>query len=374
MDTKVKNYEEILSNTDLPTDSENKVLKATLIHLKNELSKFKKNPLILCQVKNVLENKVIIKLPNGNLFSVDVLNELMKKVKINDNVLVEQRSLTVVDVLNAAKNYDIENFIMLEKQNLSWGAIGGLSNQIKEIKEVVELPLMKPTIFEKVGIEPPKGILLYGPSGTGKTLLAKAVASSTKATFIEIIASELNQKYIGEGAKLVKDLFKLARERAPTIIFIDEIDAIASERLDLETSGEREVQRTFMQFLAELDGFKPLDDVKIIGSTNRVDVLDSALLRPGRLDRLIEVDLPNEEERFEIFKIHTKKVNLDSVNLKELSKITNEFSGAEIKAVCTEAGYSAIRDKRYKVNQNDFLFAVNKVKADEDKEHLSMFV
>jgi len=205
--------------------------------------------------------------------------------------------------------------------------------------------------------------------------LAKAVASSTKSTFIEIVASELVQKFIGEGAKLVREIFELAREKAPSIVFIDELDALAAKRVDVGTSGEREVQRTFMQLLAEIDGFKHLSNVKIIGCTNRIDILDPAILRPGRLDRLIEVPMPNEEARKEIFKIHTKNMRLKRVNVNNIIKKMEGFSGADIKAVCTEAGYFAIRANRTEVTENDFLKAIEKVSktSEEDKSYLRMF-
>ena len=264
----------------------------------------------------------------------------------------------------------------MEKPNVLWKQVGGLNEQIEEIKEVVELPLMNPEIFKKVGITPPKGILLYGPPGTGKTLLAKAVAKSSNSTFIEIVASELVQKFIGEGAKMVKEIFELARKKAPTIVFIDEIDALAAKRIEVGTSGEREVQRTFMQFLAELDGFKNLGHVKIIGCTNRKDILDSAILRPGRLDRLIEVPLPGKEGVKQIFKIHTKKMTLNKkINLDKVLKKMEQFSGAEIKAVCTEAGYFAIRNKRTEIKEADLFSAIEKVQQKEkmDETYLKMF-
>lgn len=373
MEVNFKSYEDMDNNSSLSLESENKVLKATIIHLKNELTKFRKKPLIVCQIKSIIDDKAIIKLPNGNNFLVEISNHLIGKLKIHDEILAEQRSLTIVDRLETSKNYDVESFVIIEKPNISWEQIGGLKEQINEIKEVIELPLTKPEIFEKIGIEPPKGILLYGPPGSGKTLLAKAVAASTNATFIEVVASELNQKYIGEGAKLVRDIFKLAKERAPSIIFIDELDALASERIDMGTSGEREVQRTFMQFLAELDGFKPLGNVKLIGATNRIDVLDQALLRPGRLDRLIEINLPNKEEREDIFKIHSKNMNLNNINFNDLVEETENLSGADIRSVCTEAGYNAIRSNRNNINQNDFISAIKKVKVEEEDDHMTMF-
>ncbi|MBW2963669.1 AAA family ATPase [Candidatus Woesearchaeota archaeon] len=264
----------------------------------------------------------------------------------------------------------------MEKPKQTWSQIGGLQNAILEVKEVIELPLLKPQLFKKVGIQPPKGILLHGPPGTGKTLLAKAVANSTHATFIEVVGSELVQKFIGEGAKLVKDIFELARQKAPAIVFIDELDALAGKRMEIGTSGEREVNRTFMQLLAELDGFKPLANVKIIGATNRKDILDPAILRPGRLDRLIHVDVPDEKGRLEIFKIHTKNMKIaKNIDLKKINEKMEEFSGAEIQAVATEAGYFAIRENRSAIKKDDLLQAIEKVKrkSEEEDEDLSFF-
>jgi len=259
--------------------------------------------------------------------------------------------------------------LLLTSQKTKWSQIGGLEEQEMELKEVIELPLKKPELFKKVGIEPPKGILLHGPPGTGKTMLAKAVARSTNSTFIEVVGSELVQKFIGEGAKLVKEMFNMAREKAPSIVFIDEIDAIAATRMDVGTSGEREVQRTFMQLLAEIDGFKPLDNVKIIGCTNRKDILDSAITRPGRLDRMIEVYLPNDKARTEIFKIHSKNMTFEKkIDIKKIVKLMKDFSGAEIKSTCTEAGYFAIRRNKSKISEKNLLNAIKKIKKDKEEE------
>jgi proteasome regulatory subunit len=357
-------------------EEENKLLKITVEQLKSEIDKIRESPLMVCEVRERINDKAIIKIPNGNEFYVNIL-EGAKEIKAGETVLVEQKNLTIIRKLSTQKNFDVEKYVIIGKPNVGWGDIGGLDNQVEEIQEVVELPLKKPELFKKIGITPPKGILLYGPPGTGKTLLAKAVASSTKSTFIEIVGSELVQKFIGEGAKLVKEVFQLAREKAPSIIFIDEIDALAAKRIEIGTSGEREVQRTFMQFLAELDGFKPLDNVKIIGCTNRKDILDPAVIRPGRLDRLIHVPVCDEKGRLEIFKVHTKDMSLDKgVRPESINKKMEEFSGAEIKAVCTEAGYFAIRANRSKVCKDDFLKAVEKVKKEEElegKDYMGMF-
>ncbi len=356
-------------------EEENKLLRETINSLREEVDRFKRPPLMICTVKSVVDDEIIIQIPNGNEFLVDKVSDA-GELHPGDSVLVEQKNLTVTKKINNSKKFTVESFVIIEKPSITWKHIGGLKNKIKEIQEVVELPLKKPELFKKVGINPPKGILLHGPPGTGKTLLAKAVAQSTNSTFIEIVASELVQKFIGEGAKLVKEIFQLAREKAPSIVFIDEIDALAAKRIEVGTSGEREVQRTFMQLLAELDGFKPLGNVKIIGATNRKDVLDPAVIRPGRLDRLIHIPIPDLDGRQQIFKIHTKNMTLDEdINVDHILRLMENFSGAEINAVCTEAGYFAIRNKRFSVNKKDFISAVDKIKhgEEEEKAHLAMF-
>ncbi|MBQ7621438.1 MAG: AAA family ATPase, partial [Candidatus Methanomethylophilaceae archaeon] len=249
------------------------------------------------------------------------------------------------------------------KHIITYDDIGGLNQQMLELREAVEDPLLWPELYAMIGIEPPKGVLLVGPPGTGKTLMAKAVANATNATFIRLVGSELVQKYIGEGARLVRDLFDLAKEKAPSIIFIDELDSVGAKRLDVATSGDREVQRTLMQLLAELDGFTAIKDVKIIGATNRPDILDDALLRPGRFDRIIDVGLPDAEAREQIFSIHIGHMTVDKkISPKKLADMTEGFSGAEIKNMCTEAGMLAIRDGRNKATEKDFTAAKDKIK------------
>ncbi len=355
------------SRFDHVTQEEGVVLRELFDKTHQELTNLKKPALLVAEVVNILDDKAVIRLPNGNKFFCYVSQDV-KDLRSGDTILVDQKNLNIVGKVEAQNNFDVERFVILNKPDETWKAIGGLKEEIQEIKEVIELPLNNPKLFQTVGIQPPKGVLLHGPPGTGKTLLAKAVANSTKATFIEIVGSELVQKFIGEGAKLVKDIFDLARMKAPAIVFIDEIDALAAVRMENGTSGEREVNRTFMQLLAELDGFKHLGDVKIIGATNRVDILDKAIIRPGRLDRLIEVSLPNEDGRLEIFKVHSKDMNLQGVKIRELVSESDGLSGAEIRAVCTEAGYFAIRDKRDNVVHEDFLQAIKKVRIDEEEE------
>jgi len=349
-------------------EEENKFLRETIEGLRKEVELFRKPPLLVCEMKEVRGDKAIVKLQNGNEFLVELSSEC-KDLNPGDSILAEQKNLTIVDKIPVSKKFNVEKFVIIEKPEVSWKAVGGLAHQEREIKEVIELPLKKPHLFKKVGIKPPKGILLYGPPGTGKTLLAKAVAASTNSTFIEIVASELVQKFIGEGAKLVNEIFQLAKEKSPTIIFIDEIDALAATRIDVGTSGEREVQRTFMQLLAEIDGFKNLDNVKIIGCTNREDILDPAITRPGRLDRKINVGLPNQEAKKEIFNIHTSNMKLEkNIDKDKLIEIMKSFSGADINAVCTEAGYFAIRKNRHQIKETDFLKAIAKLKEGKEEE------
>src|SRR3989344_5971891 len=357
-------------------EEENRILKETVNRLKEEIGRYRDSPLMVCEVREIFGASAIIRIPNGNQFLVNISNDC-DKLKSGDLILVEQKNLTVIRKIPITRRFNVEKFVIVEKPTIAWEEIGGLDQQILEIKEVVELPLKKPELFKKIGITPPKGVLLYGEPGTGNTLLAKAVAASTNSTFIEVVGSELVQKFIGEGAKLVKEIFEFARKKAPAIVFIDELDALAAKRIEVGTSGEREVNRTFMQLLAELDGFKPLDNVKVIGATNRKDILDPAVIRPGRLDRLLNIPIPNNEARLEIFKIHSKNMSFDkNINIKLLTSKMEGFSGAEIKAVCTEAGYFAIRSNRTFVTKEDFLKAIDKVKEEEKAEgedYIGMF-
>ncbi len=351
---------------------ENKMLKETVHQLRSEIEKFRSPALMVADVVDSVGDQAIIKVANGNKFMVDVSNDVDGELASGESVLVEQKNLTVVDRVDHNRKYNVEKFVIMEKPDVSWNQIGGLSEQINEIQEVIEMPLKKPDTFERVGIEPPKGILLHGPPGTGKTMMAKAVASSTDSTFIEIVGSELVQKFIGEGAKLVKEVFELARQKSPSVVFIDELDALAAKRVEIGTSGEREVQRTFMQLLAEIDGFDPLDEVKVIGCTNRRDILDQAILRPGRLDRQIEVPYPDCEGIEEIFEIHTANMSLENVDSDYVCDKMEGLSGAEVKSVCTEAGYFAIRNGRNKVKEQDIEAAISKVKEEDELDTASL--
>ncbi len=332
--------------------------------LKSELERLKKPPLVVGTVVDVLkDNKLVVKSTTGPKFVVDGSNIIEEKeIEPGSRVSLNQQSLGIVDSLPSSKDPNVHGMEVISSPNLGYEDIGGLNNQITELKETVELPLKKPEKFEKVGIEPPKGVLLYGPPGTGKTMMAKAVANRTEATFIRVVGSELVQKYIGEGARMVREVFDLAKEKSPSVIFIDELDAIGAKRQQTSTSGDREVQRTMMQLLSEMDGFDPRGEIKIIGATNRSDILDPALLRPGRFDRLIEVPLPDYEARKQIFKIHLRNIDVsEDVSIDQLASMTDEKSGADIKAISTEAGMLAIRDDREKVMMKDFKEAIDKV-------------
>ena len=357
-------------------ESERNSLRRELDYYKSELEKLLAPPLIEGQLLEILDNnRAVVKSSTGPNLVVYISGGVDRsKLVPGAIVALNQRGSAIVEVLPSHVDPLIKGMEVIERPETTYDDIGGLSEQIRELREAIELPLKHPELFREVGIEPPKGVLLYGPPGCGKTLLAKAVAHHTNATFIRLVASELISKWIGESARLVREVFRYAKMKAPSIIFIDEIDAIAAKRLDVGTSGEREVQRALMQLLAEIDGFDPLGDVKIIAATNRPDILDPALLRPGRFDKLIEVPLPDEKGRYEIFKIHARKMRLASdVDLWEMALKTKGATGADIKAICTEAGMNAIREGRTLVTRKDFLKAIDKVmrKLARSKESLT---
>ncbi|MCI4434364.1 MAG: proteasome-activating nucleotidase [Thermoplasmata archaeon] len=345
-------------------ENEIRRLQFELDQMKRELNRLRAPPLLLGNVEDVLsDKKVVVRSSTGPSFVVNVSENVPHdKLKSGVRVALNKTTLAVIGVLPESYDPSVVASEIITKPDVTYDDIGGLDSQLREVRETVELPLLHPELFKKVGIEPPKGILLIGPPGTGKTLVAKAVAHHTNATFIRTVGSELVRKYIGEGARLVRELFDLAREKSPSILFIDEIDAIGARRMDLSTSGDREVQRTLMQLLAEIDGFDPLGNVKIIAATNRPDILDEALIRPGRFDRIIEIPLPDENAREKIFRIHTRKMNIRDVEISALAKETNGLSGADIKAICTEAGMNAIREMRDYVTMIDFIKAIEKVK------------
>ncbi|KAK3133453.1 hypothetical protein QOZ80_6AG0536720 [Eleusine coracana subsp. coracana] len=296
------------------------------------------------------ESHAIVSSSVGPEYYVGILSFVDKdQLEPGCSILMHNKVLSVVGILQDEVD-PMVSVMKVEKAPLeSYADIGGLDAQIQEIKEAVELPLTHPELYEDIGIRPPKGVILYGEPGTGKTLLAKAVANSTSATFLRVVGSELIQKYLGDGPKLVRELFRVADELSPSIVFIDEIDAVGTKRYDAHSGGEREIQRTMLELLNQLDGFDSRGDVKVILATNRIESLDPALLRPGRIDRKIEFPLPDIKTRRRIFQIHTSKMTLaDDVNLEEFVMTKDEFSGADIKAICTEAGLLALRERRMK--------------------------
>jgi len=327
-------------------------------------------------VKPMDKKKVLVKVHPEGKYVVDLDKGIeMSQISANLRVALRNDSYTLHKIL-PNKVDPLVSLMMVEKvPDSTYEMIGGLDKQIKEIKEVIELPVKHPELFEALGIAQPKGVLLYGPPGTGKTLLARAVAHHTECTFIRVSGSELVQKFIGEGSRMVRELFVLAREHAPSIIFMDEIDSIGSSRIESGGSGggDSEVQRTMLELLNQLDGFEPTQNIKVIMATNRIDILDSALLRPGRIDRKIEFPAPSEDARADILRIHSRKMNLTrGINLKKIAETMPGASGAEIKGVCTEAGMYALRERRVHVTQEDFEMAVAKVMQKDSEKNMSI--
>jgi proteasome regulatory subunit len=352
-----------LINERTTLEAEVRTLRKRVERLDENVNLLKMPPLIIGHLQDVLDHeRAIVRSSNGTVFQVSLNQRLdPDKLKPGTRVALNQDSLSVIEVLHEAWDPMVSGAEMVEKPTITYGDVAGLQDQVESVREAIELPLVKPELFQKIGIIPPKGVLLVGPPGCGKTLLAKAVANHTNATFIRMVGSELAQKYIGEGGRMVRELFSLAKEKAPSVIFLDEIDAIGAKRLDGSTSGDREVQRTLMQLLAELDGFDALHDVKIIAATNRPDILDDALLRPGRFDRVIEIPIPDDGARKEILAVHLSSMNTRKISVGRIVERTKGYSGADLKATCVEAGMIAIRDNRSTVLQRDMLEAVQRL-------------
>ncbi|KAK8802232.1 hypothetical protein WA588_005205 [Blastocystis sp. NMH] len=315
------------------------------------------SPLNICTVDEIIdEDHVIISIRGVLQYLVGVASFVDRDLlEPNCSVLVNPISSFVVGIVPKNTSSSVDVMRVEKAPEETYADIGGLDEQIMEIKEAVELPLTHPELFDEIGVKPPKGVILYGEPGTGKTLLAKAVANKTSATFLRLVGSELIQKYAGEGPKLVRDIFSTAKDLAPSIVFIDEIDSIGTKRYDADSSGAREVQRTMLELLNQLDGFDDRGDVKVIMATNRIDTLDPALLRPGRIDRKIKFPLPDTEAKRRIFGIHTSKMSLDAdVNLDAFIEAKDDLSGADIRSICMEAGMMALKERRMKVNMADF--------------------
>ncbi|PAA67087.1 hypothetical protein BOX15_Mlig006274g2 [Macrostomum lignano] len=319
-------------------------------------------------LRQLTEEKFIVKATNGPRYVVGCRRSIDKKrLKSGTRVALDMTTMTIMRCLPREVDPLVYNMSAEDPGDVSYASIGGLSEQIRELREVIELPLLNPELFQRVGISPPKGCLLYGPPGTGKTLLARAIASSIDAKFLKVVSSSIVDKYIGESARLIREMFGYAREHEPCIIFMDEIDAIGGRRFSEGTSADREIQRTLMELLNQMDGFDALGAVKIIMATNRPDTLDPALLRPGRLDRKVEIQLPNELGRLDILKIHSGPIaKHGEVDWEAVVKLSDGFNGADLRNVCTEAGMFAIRAERDYVIEEDFMKAVRKI-ADTKK-------
>merc|ERR1719440_194657 len=348
-------------------------LKRELVRAKEEIKRIQSVPLVIGQFLEIIDhNHGIVSSTTGSNYYVRILSTINRELlKPGASVALHRHSNAVVDVLPPEADSAISMLGADEKPNVSYNDIGGADQQKQEIREAVELPLTHHDLYRQIGIDPPRGVLLYGPPGTGKTMMAKAVANSTTASFISVVGSEFVQKYLGEGPRMVRDVFRLARENAPAIIFIDEVDAIATKRFDAQTGADREVQRILMELLTQMDGFDQSVNVKVIMCTNRADTLDPALLRPGRLDRKIEFPQPGRREKRLIFQVLTAKMNLsEEVDLEDYVSRPEKVSGAEISCIVQEAGMQAVRNNRYVVLPKDFEkgYKANTQKNDKDFE------
>jgi len=350
---------------------EQKNLKRELIRAKEEVKRIQSVPLVIGQFLEMIDQETgIVSSTTGQTYYVRVLSTLNRELlKPNTSIALHRHSNSVVDILPPEADSAITMMQMTERPDVSYNDIGGLDIQKQEIKEAVELPLSNPELYAQIGIDPPRGVLLWGPPGTGKTMMAKAVAHHTTASFIRVVGSEFVQKYLGEGPRMVRDVFRLARENAPAIIFIDEIDAIATKRFDAQTGADREVQRILLELLNQMDGFDQTVNVKVIMATNRHDTLDPALLRPGRLDRKIEFPVPDRRQKRLIFQVCTQKMNLsDEIDLEDYIQRPEKLSAAEIASICQEAGLHAVRNNRYVILNKDFekAYKNNIKKSDTD--------
>ena len=346
-------------------------LRKEYIHAQEEVKRIQSVPLVIGQfLEAVDQNTGIVGSTTGSNYYVRILSTLDRELlKPSASVALHKHSNALVDVLPPEADSSISMLGADEKPDVSYADIGGMDMQKQEMREAVELPLSHFDLYKQIGIDPPRGVLMYGPPGCGKTMLAKAVAHHTTASFIRVVGSEFVQKYLGEGPRMVRDVFRLAKENSPAIIFIDEIDAIATKRFDAQTGADREVQRILLELLNQMDGFDQTTNVKVIMATNRQDTLDPALLRPGRLDRKIEFPLPDRRQKRLIFSTITAKMNLsDEVDLEDYVARPDRISGADINAICQEAGMHAVRENRYIVLPKDFEKGYkNNIKKDESE-------
>jgi len=337
--------------------------------------KYLKNMECIAQIvgevlQKITEEKIIVKSASGPRYVVGCRPKIDKsKLKPGTRVTLDMTTYTIMQILPREVDPTVHNMVAEDPGAIKYSDVGGLTDQIRDLREAIELPITNPELFLRVGIKPPKGVLLYGPPGTGKTLLARALAHQVDSKFLKVVASSIVDKYIGESARVVREMFSYAKENQPCIIFIDEVDAIGGKRLGEGSSADREIQRTLMELLNQLDGFDDLGQVKTVMATNRPDVLDQALLRPGRLDRKIEIPLPNEASRLDILKIHAKGLTKHGeIDYEACAKICEDFNGADMRNVCTEAGMFAIRAERDYVLHEDFMKACRKIKETKKLE------
>lgn len=368
LEAKVKETEQKIKEKQLNfirLEAQRNEMNRDVIRVKEELKNLLRPSQVIADIVKVMNKEsVLVKTSSDGKLIVKVGDEVkLEDLKPGTRVTLKSEEKLKINRILPKKVDPLISLMKVEKvPDSSYDMVGGLEQQVKEVREVIELPIKHPEIFESLGIAQPKGCILYGPPGTGKTLVARAVAHHTDCTFIRVSGNELVQKYIGEGARMVRELFVMARQHAPSIIFMDEIDSIGGQRIDDDSKGDSEVQRTMLELLNQLDGFEASQNIKIVMATNRLDILDDALLRPGRIDRKIEFPHPNEKARYEIIRIHSKKMNLvRDINLKLIAEKMTNCSGAECKAVCTEAGMFALRERRMHITHDDFEMAVAKV-------------
>jgi len=358
--TKLKNLQRQIDFLGIQEDyikDEQKNLKRELLRAQEEVKRIQSVPLVIGQFLEMIDSHTgIVGSTTGSNYYVRVLSTIDRELlKPASSVALHRHSNSLVDILPPEADSSIQLLADSEKPSETYQQIGGYDIQKQEIREAVELPLTHFDLYKQIGIDPPRGVLLYGPPGTGKTMLAKAVAHHTSASFIRVVGSEFVQKYLGEGPRMVRDVFRLAKENSPAIIFIDEIDAIATKRFDAQTGADREVQRILLELLNQMDGFDVTVNVKVIMATNRPDTLDPALLRPGRLDRKIEFPVPDRRQKRLIFQVCTSKMNLsEEVDLEDYVSRPDKISGAEIHSICQEAGMQAVRKNRYVILPKDF--------------------
>ncbi|TNV72845.1 hypothetical protein FGO68_gene17609 [Halteria grandinella] len=362
---------EILNIQEQYLKDEQRHLKSEYIRSKDEIKRIQSVYLGTGNfVEMIDEDYGVVGSTSGSQYLVRVLSTLNREdLKPNARVALHRSSQSVVDILPPDTDAAVQMMKMTEKPDVSYTDVGGLDIQKQEIREAIELPLTHPELYSQIGIDPPRGVLLYGPPGTGKTMLAKAVANQTSAAFIRMVGSEFVQKYLGEGPRMVRDVFRMAKENAPSIVFIDEIDSIATKRFDANTGADREVQRILIELLQQMDGFDQTVNVKVIMATNRADTLDPALLRPGRLDRKIEFPLPDRRQKRLVFQTLTGKMNLsEEVDLEDFVSRPEKISAADIQSICQEAGMQAVRKNRYVILPKDFEKAYKKVVKKRDTE------